>query len=190
MNDYERIKNDILWILKNYYFSQNINRVIAHIEPTFIGNRRKMVKENNYIEIYKGIIDEGNYDLLLIDESIINFSYCLNEEKKIVSFSVTYMPCLLIEDDKYEQISKYIRFDFSPQDHKLIEHTSCHMHVGLLNEDFRIPIQTLLYPIDIIYIILKYVYKEDSEFIGKIELISKDDILSQEEKNKLRLIIG
>ena len=155
MNDnYRRVKKEIEWLACNFQKSENLEYVNQNYKESIIGLGVDHIKKANYASIYFNLLSDGNYDILFTDCSIINFRYIFDGKKQIKTFSISYIPALESEDYYEEQYAKYMRFDYSPNDQVDIEHTACHLHVGLLNEEFRIPIQTLLYPKDIIYIIL------------------------------------
>ena len=105
------------------------------------------------------------------------------------SFDIKKLEFLELQEN--EQLSKYIRIDYAPNDYKEIIHTKCHLHIGIDKNEFRIPVQTIIYPKEFIYFILKYIYHEDSKFTSLISLNNEKEILlTDKEINKLRLIIG
>ena len=187
IDDYERIKKELNWIRANYTNSDNIEDVIINLD-----NCKKIphLKKDNYVKIVDDIISSNSYSVLLIDCSIIIFDYTFDKNNSIIFFSISYIPFYENEGLFEHQISKYLRFDYDPTAHKDIEHTSCHLHIGLEKNGFRIPVETKLYPLDIVYIILKYIYKENSKFSELIKLEEKENLLRDIEKQKLRLSIG
>lgn len=187
INDYEKIKKELNWIRSNFTNSYNIEDVIINLDTC---KKVPHLKKDNYVKIVDDIICSNSYSILLIDSSVIVFDYTFNKNNSIIFFSISYIPFYENEDLFEHQISKYLRFDYDPSAHKVIEHTSCHLHIGLEKNGFRIPVETKLYPFDIVYIILKYIYKENSKFLELIKLEKKESLLLDIEKQKMRLTIG
>lgn len=74
---------------------------------------------------------------------------------------------------------------------KDVVHTKVHLHVGLYKTNFRIPISHYLTPKDFLYLVLKYVYHLEGNFIDKlIENKERKNLLTETEIDKFRLILG
>ncbi len=192
MNEFNKIKKEMEWILCNKGFSKYIDSVNNKvIHDNRIGSSISHTKRRNYFDVFNKIIDNDEYFLLFADFSILHFDYMFNDNNQVIFSRLTYFPYVENELAKNIQYSKYIRIDYEPDDHKEIIHTKCHLHIGIDKNNFRIPVSTIIYPIEFIYFILKYIYHEDSKFIELITLHNeKESILTDNEINKLRLMIG
>lgn len=192
MNDFSEIKKELIWIYANMGRSDYVDKVnTSIIHENRIGDSISHTKRKTYRSHFNQIVDSSRYFLLFNDSSIIHFDYLFNGENKVIFSRLSYLPYIQNEVEENIQYSKYIRIDYKPEDHKEIVHTKCHLHIGIDNNNFRIPVSTIIYPKEFVYFILKYIYHEDSEFTKLIKLNNEKDILlTKNEFNKLRLMIG
>ena len=105
-----------------------------------------------------------------------------------------------------QKVYKYIRIDYDTNGYQEMIHTLVHMHIGLVKEyqdddaenddirdyEFRIPIYGVVYPYDFIYLILKYIYKENTTYIERLlnDNVGRNCTLRQEELEKWYFILG
>jgi hypothetical protein len=144
-------------------------------------------RKGNYLDIYKMAIRNFDYDILLFDDSIMQFSYTNPGGDKIVRYAYYQFPFdmpsyeeylgksgLSVEDvgdfflDDYEQevaealinsSALAIRYDFSLREYSPSVHPASHFHVGLDNH-MRLPIAYYITPMMFGIFILKQVYYE------------------------------
>ncbi|MGE7869547.1 DUF2290 domain-containing protein [Bacillus paramycoides] len=202
--------------LTNLYLVQekipNINNSkIQEIKENSVGRRTPKFTIRTYVEVYRDMLLNEKYNLLLNDDSIIDFHYEFNDEGKIIGHNLSFIPGLdaeisLNEDmpNMEDQImilitaANYLRIDYDLTGKKNIVHTDVHMHYGLfergekgegLLSELRIPIEGILYPYEFIYIVLKYIYEvsdDDLQFLLDFEY-SKKHCLEECEFDKLIL---
>lgn len=176
MNDFTAIKQDLKWILSNYTKSNNIDEVNKFvIKDNNIGIHLPHIKRKNYREAIDDLLKKKNYYIVFNDISLLHLEYEFDKENNVCYSCLSYLPFIDNELHENEQFSKYIRIDYAPNDHKEIVHTKCHLHIGIDKNSFRIPVQTIIYPKEFIYFILKYIYHEDSEFIHLLTLNNENE---------------
>lgn len=192
MNDFVAIQQDLKWILSNYTKSSNIDEVNRFIiKNNNIGIHLPHIKRRNYRDSIDDLLKTKNYYVVFNDISLLHLEYVFDKDNNVCYSCLSYLPFVDNELHENEQLSKYIRIDYAPNDYKEIIHTKCHLHIGIDKNEFRIPVQTIIYPKEFIYFVLKYIYHEDSEFLKLINLAnSKNNLLTVIENNKLRLMIG
>ena len=130
MNDFNKIKKELEWIMCNKGSSAYIdivNNKIIHNNR--IGNSTNHIKRRNYDEVFNKILDNDEYFIIFTDFSILHFDYMFNDENQIIFSRLTYLPYVDNEAVKNVQYSKYIRIDYEPDDHKENVHTKCHLHI-------------------------------------------------------------
>ncbi|HPX45925.1 MAG TPA: DUF2290 domain-containing protein [Bacteroidales bacterium] len=164
---------------------------------------------NNYVEELNNCISQKKNFIQLSDKSIITFYYKLNDKGKIIEHSLSYIPFILDEENYvsnrlYEHykdykyyfdmmIDKYVRIDYSDLGYEEFEHSSVHMHLGLRDNIFRIPVYTYIYPYEFIYIILKHYYQNPYDSLEKLLVDlnkNRESTLSKLELSGMFLIIG
>ncbi len=143
------------------------------------------IRNENIIDIYKLAISNFDYDILLYDESILQFEFTKFEG----DINLRYVYCQFPYDfptyktylkdighdydevrdefrEDYEQevneaelkkICIYIRYDYNPLSYKPIVHAASHLHFGN-NNTIRIPISRIISPCSFMLFILKYAY--------------------------------
>jgi hypothetical protein len=184
---------------------------IWNIRGSEIGERTNKFTHSNFHEVYKEMLEEKKYNILINDESMISFHYLFDERGKIRLHNLSYIPSLDMEIYLSENLSlenqilisksanNYIRIDYDRTGKKEIVHTDVHMHFGIFpkeeregcmsNSEFRIPVEGILYPYEFIYIILKYFYKVEDDYLFSLleEKYSKSVCLEEKEGDKLIL---
>lgn len=207
--EYEIVKKQ----MQHLYIVQEripiINDVrITKIRSDEIGERTNKFTHSNYHEVYKTMLEEEEFNILINDESMISLYYMFNEDGKIKQHNLSYIPSIDMEIYLCENISlenqiiisrnanNYIRIDYDKTGKKEIVHTDIHLHFGiyakeenLANYEFRIPMEGILFPYEFIYIIFKYLYGLDDEYVSFLleEKYSKSVCLESNECDKLVL---
>jgi hypothetical protein len=213
INEKEIIEKNMIEFLKIWHNISQIRKFINNFKEnsnTF-GKKTSKFTKKNYIDSYKNtIIENKNYQLIFRDESVISFFYEFDNNNQIVSYSLSYIPGIheeiAIEEYDYNDVKEllessykdYIRIDLEEKGYKEILHTKNHFHYRISEDDentprkdIRMPLSQILYPLDFIYIICKYIYHIEEKKLEKVtELIKKYNIqrretLSQLEKTKL-----
>lgn len=207
--EYEIVKREIEYLYLVQEKIPIINDVnILRLRNDEIGERTNKFTHVNYHEVYKIMLEEKKYNILINDESMISFYYMFDEEGKIIHHNLSYIPSIdsdiyLGEDITLENqvlISKiannYIRIDYDKTGKKEIVHTDIHMHFGiypkdesLTNSELRIPVEGILFPYEFMYIIFKYFYEVEDKYVSFLleEEYSKSACLESSEGDKLVL---
>jgi hypothetical protein len=207
-NDYEIVNRQIM----NLYMVQEripiINDVnIYNVSGNEIGERTNKLTQITYPDVYKELLEERKYNILINDESIISFHY-LFEDKKIKKHSLSFIPSLDLEitlsDEQtlenrlviLQNTNNYLRIDYDITGKREIVHTDVHMHYGIFHtehekeyKELRIPLEGIFFPNEFIYLIFKYVYDLDDEFVNFLieDKYIKEQRLEQCELDKLIL---
>lgn len=213
INEKKIIEKNMIEFLKIWHNISQIKKFINNFKKnsdTF-GKKTSKFTKKNYIDSYKNtIIENGNYQLIFRDESVISFFYKFDNNNQIISYSLSYIPgiCEEITIDEYDyndvkellesSYKDYIRIDLEEEGYKEILHTKNHLHYRVIENDentlrnnIRIPICQIMYPLDFIYIICKYIYHVEERDLKKlIKLIKKynnqrRETLNDTEKTKL-----
>ncbi len=151
--------------------------------------------EENYFSVYKAIIDNHDYDVLLFDDSIIQFEYSKLEEKRFRIRYVYYEAPWKFQSyneflkkygfsyeetgetfkiDYEQELSEadfnnfcvYMRYDYSEREYTLGVHPASHIHIGR-NNTIKIPTSKIITPYLFVMFILKQVYyKPWIEYMG------------------------
>lgn len=145
-------------------------------------------RKGNYIDIYKTAIQNLDYDILLFDDSIFQFSFINSTDNgKVIRYAYYQFPFDILPYDEYlrengfsyEEVGDYfleeygqqvaearlnnsalaIRYDFSIEEYASGIHPASHFHVGL-NNHFRLPIAYYLTPTMFGVFIIKQIYYE------------------------------
>lgn len=152
------------------------------------GKRVPKLSFNNYIEVYRNILINREYCVLLMDESIISMVYQFDINGNISYHCLTYIPSVPLEvnindsevndEEKViliKELSKYIRFDYEPLVFKPVIHSNVHMHVGIHDRDkdsdsknIRFTFEGIIFPNDFLYFVFKYIYCLDDEQIDPL----------------------
>jgi hypothetical protein len=196
--------------------SASINSVWAICKKTGIGIRHNEypeikkkainLKERNYSEIWKFLLENNSYNILLQD-----FSFFVFEEKTTgLNFSFYEVPAKppTIEEyaiEMYQEIAPYlkdedyadiieefeqyaieyptkmgitpVRYDYSPQSHTPGIHPASHMHIGFENE-IRIYVDKILNPLAFFSFVIRQFYPDKwlSEVLSTRNLNIKNNI--------------
>ena len=195
ITDKSKIINEWQWIYANYPKFDIISDVKSpSIYISTIGHKFDHLKRSNFKDKYNEILEKESYSICLIDDSLIIYYYIFDNSDKIVGHNLVYIPSPDVENSHFEEevaISKYLRADYDRTGYKRIIHTLVHLHIGIYNNNFRIPIAHYLSPYDFLYIVLKYVYHNDQDVVDKLICKKqKECLLSSDEISKLRIIFG
>lgn len=148
----------------------------------------EVFRKENIVDIYKLAIINFDYDILLFDESILQFEFtkfeeCINLRYVYCQFPYdfpTYKTYLKsngydynevreeFRDDYEQEVSEaefkkiciYIRYDYDPLLYKPILHAASHLHFGNSNK-IRIPISRIISPCSFVLFVLKQVYYKE-----------------------------
>lgn len=184
--------NSSIAFLKKYNLLRDGNQY--HIK----GASRRQInwadKTKSYIDIYREVIENSDYDILLFDESAIHFSISKVNRSSIIRYCYLQFPhdvpsydeflnsCEfdfeVIGDEfrnEYEQLlseagidisSASIRYDYSEREYTPGIHPVSHFHIGHDNS-IRIPISKVVTPHMFVMFILKQIYyKQWIDLIG------------------------
>ncbi|MCM2588091.1 DUF2290 domain-containing protein [Rossellomorea marisflavi] len=208
-NEYEVVCRQIM----NLYLVQeripSINDVnIFNINEFEIGERTNKLTQNTYPDVYKELLEEKKYNILINDESIISFHYLFDDKNNIKKHSLSFIPSLDLEIALSDELTlenrliilqntnNYLRIDFDLTGKKNIVHTDVHMHYGIFHteyekefSEFRIPLEGIFYPNEFIYLVFKYIYDLKDEFVNFLleENYNKKQRLEECEIDKLIL---
>lgn len=195
ISDKEQILSEWQWIYANFPKFNLIGDVkMPSVCTSTIGHKFEHFKRNNYKSKYNDAVEKENYSIYLNDDSIIYFYYIFDIDEKIVGHNLAYIPSPNDENPPYGEelsISRYLRADYDKTGYKSIVHTLVHLHIGIYDTKFRIPIVHYLSPYDFLYIVLKYIYHSSQDIVDKLLTNKpKEYLLSNEEMNKLRIVLG
>lgn len=184
-------------VSKPKFISRNGKRIIGQKTPKFT--------YENYQNSFKECEDD-NWQIRLLDDSLLSFFYEFNGEGKIIQYSLSFIPSFNEGDligcvdraDILEVLNMcftdYIRIDYSEVGYKRAIHEVQHLHKGLvernkpkslsgkdveegddvnLRNEFRIPVNNLLFPLDFVRFIIKYIYQNE-ESLKHISLRNDD----------------
>lgn len=175
-----------LFELKNLL--KNISLTKASYDKKGIFSSEFMAKSRrgNYIEIYDTIIQNVDYDILLFDDSVLQFSY-LDQPvgNKTVRYAFYQFPFDILPYEKYlegcglsyQEVGEFfredyeqevaeaainsnaltIRYDFSTREYTSAVHPASHFHIGL-NNNFRLPIAYYITPLMFGIFLIKQIY--------------------------------
>ncbi|VTY29746.1 Uncharacterised protein [Streptococcus salivarius] len=122
---------------------EKINKQSLLNNNSIIGEKTGKFTHENYDEMYREIKKNGNWQLKLLDDSLISFYYCFDNQGNVIKYSLSYIPCinedslagLPSKSDRYETLlpcfMNYIRIDFDETGYEKRVHELQHMHKGL-----------------------------------------------------------
>lgn len=122
---------------------ENINRQTLINHNYIIGKKTGKFTYENYDEMYREIKNNGNWQLKLLDDSLISFYYCFDSQGSVIKCSLSYIPSINDDvlagrpskSDRYEALlycfMNYIRIDFDETGYEERVHELQHMHKGL-----------------------------------------------------------
>lgn len=160
-----------------------------------------------YMEEFNNFSEAASYTILLTDDAMIAMHYIFDDSGKLIKHNLSYLPDYKrdlfdttetmnedanIESDKLaERLSNYLRVDFDTCGYAEYYHTKVHLHLGLFDNPFRIPLQTYLLPNDFLYLVFKYIYHLDEGILSRIVDTKKKEIkLSEKELDRFFLKYG
>ena len=174
--------NDTVAFLKKHKLVRDCN--LYHIK----GASRRVNwadKTKTYIDLYKEIVQNCDYDIFLFDESVIQFNFSQINRKPVIQYAYVQFPHDVpsydeflgsyqfdIEEvgelfrNEYEQLLSEanldvscvsVRYDYSEREYRSGIHPVSHFHIGHDNS-IRIPISKLITPRMFVVFILKQIY--------------------------------
>ena len=181
--------------LSNLLQAENTTKYFTFSPSKFSKEFFEVSQTNNYSKIYKTAREKYDYDFLLIDQSIFQFSCEENNEQIIQIRYAFYEPPTMIptyeeflEDNEldyfevgdaffqdYEQAMAEakikisvtpIRYDYDVLLYKGLEHSASHFHIGHNNE-IRIPTKYILSPKAFVGFVIKQVYRKQWIYLFK-----------------------
>lgn len=131
------------------------------------------LKNVEYIEIYKELDKNRNYNIKMIDGALLQFLYTY-DKSKLISHRLAFFPSPFLYDfqsepELYESDEIYadiiarnilpvpIRFDYDPANYRELDHPKCHLTLGQF-KNCRIPINSPITPNIFISFILRSFY--------------------------------
>lgn len=177
------LKNTIK-ILEEYSLlgEQNLNNIKNNKSTKYSKQSKVLSREHNYFEFYKYLVENTEYDIILIDNSILQFSYDTNVLRYAFypspdeldyngflkeNFNTNYESVGDEFRDMYSdyvmQLSDYtsitpIRYDFDEKLYVEGEHSASHIHFGFV-KDFKVNCDKKIIPsLFVLYVIQNYYY--------------------------------
>jgi hypothetical protein len=170
-----------------------------------IGDRTGKFTISNYIGRYNETLENNNYQILFYDESLISFFYEFDEIGNVSRCSLSFIPSVDVDIDlsdyKMDEVVKdllletygdYLRIDFDETGYRKAIHTRNHMHRGIgyrskdcARKEIRFPFLHLLYPLDFIDIICRYVYHVDESVLEKLTFSDRKRIILESDEQQL-----
>lgn len=184
LEDVKRILNNVK-LLKSENTTRKRSISSSKFSEAFIHESQK----NNYIKLFNIILKNADFDFILKDDSVFQFSCSENGKLENGTIRYTYYPnpyeCKSYEDfliengeninecgdlyrEKYLQyISECeikqsitpIRYDYDYSSYTPCKHPISHLHIGL-EQDFRIPVSKMLTPVKFTVFVMKNIYFE------------------------------
>ena len=161
--------------------SYNINILSSSKYKQFISECRKL----SYPEYYRYALENDNYDILLKDNSFLQFTFDYNSIKKSGIIRLAYYPSicrisyeeflkmneLTYDECREEFVDDYqqylieqipenttpLRYDFDPYLYTERTHSSSHVHFGD-SEDIRIPLNSIIKPVLFSKLVIEYYF--------------------------------
>lgn len=216
LTEYEIVREQFLAFQQLYNDIEIVNIVNNYNEKNLeIGENTEHINYRNYREQTDKILSEEGYTILLIDDSFLTLYYLFDREgnicKHVLSFVPSYQNDLYREDmDKkvvYQnhqeqdanvleevfcrRISNYIRVDYDTLGQKKYYHTPVHLHAGVFEYSFRLPVQNALFPNDFLFLIFKYIYHIEDERLGLLNnAYTRRCKLLEDEMSRFRIVYG
>ena len=166
-----------------------------------------VLKNIEYIEVYKELDKNQNYNIKMIDGALLQLLY-IYKDSKLNSHRLAFFPSPFLHDFQNEPelyeldeiyadiISKNIlpvpiRFDYDPANFKEIDHPRCHLTLGQF-KNCRIPICSPITPNIFVSFILRNFYNTAfNKFTDKLDFPSNlfDHCITTSEKKLLHLAV-
>lgn len=137
------------------------------------------LKNVDYRDVYKRIFEERNYNIRLLDGSLIQILYTFDRTHNLMAHRLSYFPCPDIDefmeessiggdegiDDGYQDFTQGtslilpLRFDFGINNHVDVKHPKSHIHLGNY-QNCRIPLSAPVSPNMFLDFILRNFYSK------------------------------
>lgn len=197
-NNYPSTKQMLKKINDKRKKRKSISKTITKITPAVADENHKVIFDNEleYIDLYKELEKDKNYNVKLVDGALISLTYEIDEQdKKILTHRLTFFPSPSLfafednrttdESDGYEElysdiISKNIypfpiRFDYDFYNSIDVEHPKSHLTLGQY-KNCRIPVTSAVTPGQFLIFILRNFYSTFyNEYEEKFNTIRKCD---------------
>tara|TARA_B100002049_G_scaffold26782_1_gene17703 strand:+ start:2181 stop:2828 length:648 start_codon:yes stop_codon:yes gene_type:complete len=128
----------------------------------------------SYSEIYKILNSSKNFNIKLVDGALIQMMYSFDANENLKKYRLAFFPSpdleefqnnseYYLEDEVYADIvykniiSTPLRFDYDPENHKVVQHPSSHLSIGQY-KNCRIPLCKPITPFIFIDFILRNFY--------------------------------
>lgn len=161
------------------------------------------------MEAFDKMMYNCQYTILLEDDSMVFLFYEFNDNNNVTSHILSYLPSFRNDSENgkeytdenneeeinfiqlHRRISNFVRVDFEEVGRKEYYHSLIHMHIGTERNALRIPIEHFVMPFEFLFFVLKYVYHLPDEELTGIECeISRNSMLTEKEKKKLKLVFS
>lgn len=212
-SQFSQIKNQIdnfFHSLKSIAIVKDYNVFSNMYSHEKIGYKVPKFNIENYISNYKRILMNKEYTILLNDESMITMNYNFDSNGNVLSHNLSFVPSIpedvfiaeetdLSFEEKiilHKVVTKYVRIDYEPNIAKPILHSNVHFHFGIYQRDkdsiiknLRVTFQGIVFPYDFMYIIFKYFYNVDDNYLTNIydQDVKRSTTIDSEEEDKLIL---
>lgn len=174
-NNYDRLCTS-----PSYYSDWNIQFINKYsIKNNLMvapGGSLPMIDIDNIYSVYKNRIEEGEFSILFIDNSIAFLEYTF-DENNITKHRLTF-----ITPDESMSI-QYFRIDYDPQIYNGPNHPE--VHISLLDNRQRISINRPILPKQFVYIINKFIFNNQTVKTDKLLSENLDEIESNAIDQKL-----
>lgn len=215
LSERDIVKQQFLYFGNNYYKCPKINRISGYkAEHNIIGFSSPRINFQSYREVYADMVENDKYYLIFIDGSILNMEY-LFEGDIICKHTLSFYPSCNnelgssgtedlerygIEDDigieKLQVLlSNYIRVDFDEVGREEYFHSLVHMHASVFKQSVRLPVESYILPLEFICFVLKYIYRENGQYLDEwyaklqsdYNLFNPRNLLTESELKRFRL---
>ncbi|HAA28585.1 MAG TPA: DUF2290 domain-containing protein [Cyanobacteria bacterium UBA8553] len=166
-----------------------------------------VLKNVEYEEVYRELDKNDNYNIKMIDGSLIQLLY-IYKESQLFSHRLAFFPSPFFYDfqnepELYETDEIYadiiaknilpvpIRFDYDPDNHKELDHPKCHLTLGQF-KNCRIPVSSPITPNIFVSFILRSFYNTAfKKFTDELSLSSNvfQETITLAEKKLLHIAI-
>lgn len=184
LGKYRSDLDNVLSILKEYSLlgDLNLHNFKNNNTNKYSKNSKSKARDNNYFDFYRTLVENADYDILLKDNSIFQFSndsdvlrfafYPCPDELDYNGFLENVLEVKYSEvgdtmfdlySDYINQLSEFIvrtpiRYDFDASLYIENEHSASHIHFGF-NKDFKINCDKELLPsLFVLFVIQNYYY--------------------------------
>lgn len=166
----------------------------SHNKRRQIGKKTSKFTYENYHIRYRECDKEENWQIKLLDDSLISYFYEFDSSGRLLQYSLSFIPAFdegqivggkedwEVRETLTPCFNDYLRIDFSEVGYKKAVHEKQHLHKGLVERnktkknkedlepledssfrhELRLPINKVIFPLDFLYLIIKYIYDNQS----------------------------